>query len=350
MADLKLSPVELRQRRIMASWLFVVCAMVFGMVVLGGLTRLTHSGLSMVDWHPVTRWLPPMNQAEWQELFAKYQKFPQYKELNIGMTVEEFKDIFWLEFIHRLWGRVLGVVFGVPLVIFLVQGWVKGSLKWKLALAFILGGLQGVLGWYMVKSGLIDRPDVSQYRLAAHLGAALVIYGYLWWLILELLIAVDPGKAVDPKRPMLRGSICLLGLVALTIVSGAFVAGLDAGFAYNTFPLMGGQLIPDGLFELMPIYLNFFENITTVQFDHRVLAILALGLSGAVWEIGRRRGISGRLAVASHLVLGTASLQVVLGVSTLLLMVPVSLASLHQANAFVLFGAIVWLVFEIQRR
>ena len=149
MADLKLSPIELRQRRIMAAWLFVVCAMVFGMVVLGGLTRLTHSGLSMVDWHPVTRWLPPMNQAEWQELFAKYQKFPQYKELNIGMTVEEFKGIFWLEFIHRLWGRMLGIVFGIPLVIFLMRGWVKGSFKWKLTLAFVLGGLQGVLpnGW-----------------------------------------------------------------------------------------------------------------------------------------------------------------------------------------------------------
>jgi cytochrome c oxidase assembly protein subunit 15 len=349
-ADVKLSPVELRQRRIMAAWLFWACAMVFGMVVLGGLTRLTHSGLSMVDWHPVTGWLPPMSQVEWQALFAKYQEFPQYKKLNVGMTVEEFKNIFWLEFIHRLWGRLLGVVFGVPLVIFMVKGWVKGALTWKLLLALVLGGLQGVLGWYMVKSGLIDRPDVSQYRLAAHLGAALVIYGYLWWLILELLVAVDPSKAVQSTRPLLRGGNILLGMIALTIVSGAFVAGLDAGFAYNTFPLMGGRLIPDGLFELTPIYLNFFENITMVQFNHRVLAIAVLVVSISVWALRRRRGMSGRLAVASHVVLGAVCLQVVLGVSTLLLMIPVGLASLHQANAFVLFGAIVWLVFEIRRR
>jgi len=333
----------------MAAWLFVVCAMVFAMVVLGGLTRLTHSGLSMVDWHPVTGWLPPMDQTEWQAFFAKYQQFPQYKELNAGMTVDEFKNIFWLEFIHRLWGRLIGVVFAVPLVIFYARGWITGALKRKLIFAFVLGGLQGVLGWYMVKSGLVDRPDVSQYRLAAHLGAALVIYGYLWWLVFELLSPEYVGESVNLNRPLFYLAICLLVMVAVTIVSGAFVAGLDAGLSYNTFPLMAGKLVPDGLIELTPVYLNFFENITTVQFDHRVFAILVLGLSVIIWALGLRWGITARLVVASYLVLGAACLQVVLGVSTLLLSVPVSLASLHQANAFVFFWAIIWLVFEIRR-
>ncbi|MGY9013741.1 MAG: COX15/CtaA family protein [Rhodospirillales bacterium] len=343
------SLIELRQRRKMAVWLLTVCAMVFAMVVLGGLTRLTHSGLSMVDWYPVTRWLPPMSEIEWQAMFAKYQNSPQYKLLNVGMTVNEFENIFWLEFVHRLWGRLIGLVFAVPFIIFVARGWIAGALKWKLLLALVLGGLQGVLGWYMVKSGLVDRPDVSQYRLAAHLVAALIIYGYLLWLFLELFSSNSSRGDVGQRPPILRGSVVLLIFAGITISSGAFVAGLDAGLSYNTFPLMGGQLVPNGLLELTPAYLNFFENITTVQFDHRVLAFFVFVISASIWIKGIKKGMSGRLAIASHFVFASICLQVILGILTLLLLVPVGLAALHQANAFILFGAIVWLVFETQR-
>jgi cytochrome c oxidase assembly protein subunit 15 len=347
--NISLSATELQQRRKMAVWIFTLCAMVLAMVVLGGLTRLTHSGLSMVDWYPVTRWLPPITQAEWEVFFIKYQNSPQYKLLNAGMTIDEFKNIFWLEFIHRLWGRFIGLVFAVPFLIFLALGWISGALKWKLLLALVLGGFQGILGWYMVKSGLVDRPDVSQYRLAAHLVAALLIYGYLIWLFLELvsqnLVRVD----VPQRLPTFRGSILLLIFSTITISSGAFVAGLDAGLSYNTFPLMDGQLVPDGLLSLAPAYLNFFENITTVQFIHRILALFVFVISVIIWVNSIRKGISGRLAIASHLVFGSIVLQVLLGVTTLLFLVPIGLAALHQANAFILFGAIVWLVFERRR-
>ncbi len=340
-------PAERDRRKIIAAWLFAVAAFVVGMIILGGLTRLTHSGLSMVDWRPVTGWLPPLTEAEWEGVFSRYRAYPEYQKLNPGMTLGEFKSIFRLEYVHRLWGRIIGVAFAAPLAVFLLKGWVGRDLAPKLVFLFILGGLQGVMGWYMVKSGLVSRPDVSQYRLAAHLFLALVILGYLLWLGLGLVRSRAPDEPAGPSgREPARRAWGLLGLVFVTAISGAFVAGLDAGLAYNTFPLMDGELVPQGLFELSPAYLNFFENITTVQFDHRVLAILALAGVLAFWGWARKTPLAPGQRLALNVMAIVALVQVGLGISTLVLAVPVPLAVLHQGGAVALFSAAVWLVRE----
>ena len=327
--------------RPIAAWLITMVAMVAAMVVLGGLTRLTHSGLSMVEWKPLTGWLPPQGGGEWEEAFAGYRQSPEYKAFNEGMTLSEFKAIFWLEFTHRLWGRLIGVAFFVPFVIFMLKGWVRGPLAVKLAAMFVLGGLQGVLGWYMVKSGLVDQPDVSQYRLAAHLGLALLIMGVMLWVAMGLLDS-RPGRGG-------ANSIAAAGIFALvfmTALSGGFVAGLDAGFSYNTFPLMEGGLIPDGLFALDPVSVNFFENVATVQFTHRWLAMFVLVAVAAYWIVAKRARLGRRQRLAANVMAVVAAIQVGLGVSTLVLVVPVPLAAAHQAGAMILFCASLWAVHE----
>jgi heme a synthase len=334
--------------RIIAFWLFSLCAMVFVMVVLGGVTRLTHSGLSMVDWKPLVGWLPPMDKLEWEAAFARYRQFPEYKELNATMTLSGFKSIFWLEYLHRLWGRIIGLAFLLPFAVFLFKGWVRGPLVWKLLVAFILGGLQGVLGWYMVKSGLVARPDVSQYRLVAHLGAALVVYGYMFWLGLELLFPAR--KAPSTARPFSLAASLIAGLVFVTILSGGFVAGLGAGVAYNTFPLMDGQWIPDAIFPYEPLFRNFFEDITTVQFDHRILAeITVLVVLGFYW-VARKNTLLSKKGCQSTAILAVAVvLQAALGISTLVLAVPIALAAAHQALGVVVFTCALWAAYEMRR-
>ncbi len=350
-----LHPDVQRRSRMIAWWLLVVAAMVFVMVVIGGVTRLTHSGLSMVDWRPVTGWLPPLTEARWEAVFGGYQTSPEFKEVNAGMTLEDFKGIFWLEYIHRLWGRLIGVAFFVPFVTFLILKWVDRRLAPKLFVMFVLGGLQGVLGWYMVKSGLVDRPDVSQYRLTAHLAAALLIYGYIVWVAFGLLFpkpegGPKPGECPKPgEGAPARGwrfAVTLCAMVFVTVLSGGFVAGLDAGFAYNTFPLMDGELFPEHLFALSPFFINFFEDVTTVQFTHRVLALSTLGLVTVFWFVLRRGEVSGPARSASTILLAVAALQVTLGVSTLVLIVPVPLAAAHQAVAVVLLTAALWSAFQ----
>lgn len=339
-----------KRNRIIALWLICVCLMVYAMVVLGGVTRLTHSGLSMVEWKPATGWLPPMNETQWQDVFAKYQQHPEYKELNTGMTQEEFKSIFWFEFLHRLWGRLIGVAFLAPFLIFLARGWVDRALAWKLSAMFVLGGLQGVLGWYMVKSGLTDRPDVSQYRLTAHLGAALVVYGYMLWVALGLLWPKAPptGQAVTGSRGLGRFACVLAALVFVTALSGGFVAGLDAGLVYNTFPLMDGEWVPQGLLDMEPAYVNFFENITAVQFDHRLLGESVFILVAIFWLSARKVVVGARPRLAVNFLALAASVQVGLGIGTLLLAVPVALASAHQAGAVALFTAALWTAHELR--
>ncbi len=318
-----------------AYWLLAVCAAIFFMVVLGGATRLTHSGLSMVEWEPIVGIIPPLDQAEWEETFEKYKQTPEY-QLNLGMDVEGFKSIFMLEYIHRVWGRMIGLIFLLPFLYFLIKGKIKKPLIPKMVIMFVLGALQGGMGWYMVKSGLVNDPQVSQYRLTAHLAAAFVIYAYIFWTAMNLLFTKPKPHVID-TRPLQRFALFVTGLLSFTILSGGFVAGLKAGLAYNTFPLMDGHFIPDNMFALEPWYRNFFDNIAAVQFDHRLLAEISLLVVIALWFVSRRYHLTARARTAIHLLLAMAGVQVMLGIATLLLVVPVWLGTTHQGGAVVLF-------------
>ncbi|MBL4692450.1 MAG: COX15/CtaA family protein [Magnetovibrio sp.] len=334
----------------MATWLFTVAGMVLFMVILGGLTRLTHSGLSIVEWKLFTGWVPPLNEADWEMLFAKYQNFPEFHKTNPDMDVQGFKGIFWLEFIHRVWGRLLGFAFFLPFAVFMMRGWVRVSdgLFWKLVGLLALGGSQGVMGWFMVMSGLVDRPDVSQYRLTAHFGLALLIIIALIWVALNLLNK-DPYDPHHQDAGILSGASKALFLLAfITALSGGFVAGLDAGFAYNTFPLMDGGIVPGGLFDYDPWYMAPFEDITTVQFDHRTLAESTFVVIMIIWYKSKSLHLAPRARRAVHALGMMACVQVALGISTLLLVVPVSLASLHQIGAVVLLSIATWCMHELR--
>lgn len=325
------TPRQIASRRSIALWLFVVAGMIAAMVVLGGLTRLTGSGLSITEWKPIHGALPPLSDAEWQEEFDAYKAIPQYQKINRGMTVDEFKSIFWWEWAHRNLGRLIGLAFLIPFVAFLTIGRVERALLPRLTGLFILGGLQGALGWFMVMSGLKDRVDVSQYRLVAHLGLALVIYAAILWTALPLWRGEWP--AASAQHPLYRGSLAVLGLIFVQILLGGFVAGLDAGLTYNTWPLMDGKLIPDGLF---PTWLAPFEDVTTVQFNHRIMAYVVTAAVVAHWVLARRAKVTGVAATTSHLLLVTVFAQVLLGIWTLLEVVPVALGALHQAGAVAL--------------
>lgn len=318
-----------------AYWLLAVCAAIFFMIVLGGVTRLTHSGLSMVEWEPIMGIVPPLNQAEWEATFEKYKQFPEY-QLNLDMDLDGFKSIFFLEYVHRVWGRMIGLLFLLPFLYFLVKGYIKKPMMPKMVIMFVLGGLQGVMGWYMVKSGLVNDPQVSQYRLTVHLTAAFVIYAYIFWTAMNLLFTRPKPHVID-ARPLQRFAWWVTGLLSVTIISGGFVAGLKAGLAYNTFPLMDGHFIPHNMFALEPWYRNFFDNIAAVQFDHRLLAEISLLLVAALWFVSRRYHLTARARTAFHLLLAMTGVQVILGVATLLLVVPTWLGATHQGGAVVLF-------------
>jgi len=253
-------------------WLILIAAMIFLMIVIGALTRLTESGLSMVEWRPVTGWLPPLSDAAWQAELQKYLSSPQGRLINRGFTVAEFKEIFWLEYIHRVWGRLIGLAFALPLAWFWLRGSLTPALKPRLAALLVLGGLQGAMGWAMVASGLVDRPAVSHYRLAAHLLLAIILYSYTVWLILEM----SPRAVRRDDASTRRWASVLIGLLLVTLCWGALVAGLRAGSAHNTFPTMSGHWVPPGLFELAPAWINPFEN-----HDHPVRASMAGQAAGA---------------------------------------------------------------------
>jgi cytochrome c oxidase assembly protein subunit 15 len=309
------------ERRRIAAWLLLCAALVCAIVVVGGVTRLTRSGLSIVEWQPLVGAVPPLSAADWQELFAKYQATPEYRHVNLGMDLEGFKRIFWWEYAHRLLGRLIGLVYLLPFLWFLARRSIERPLAWKLWGVFALGALQGGLGWFMVMSGLVDDPRVSQFRLTAHLGVALAIIAAQLWLALGLLRPPAGGRS--------RLGIALAGLVFLMALSGAMVAGLRAGAAYNTFPLMNGHLVPPEILMLEPWWRNFGYNMATVQFVHRSFFwLLALLVPLAWW--------TGRAQASAHALFAAFVLQATLGVATLLLGVPVALAASHQAGAVLL--------------
>lgn len=327
-------------------WLYVVAAMVLAILVVGGITRLTHSGLSITEWEPINGAFPPLTDADWAREFEHYQQIPQYKLLNLGMSMHEFQYIFWWEWLHRELARLIGVVFAIPFLVFLFQRRFTWNLALPLAGLFVLGGLQGAVGWWMVSSGLETLTSVSQYRLATHLGTALLLFLALIWVARRL----GPARPV-PANAQPAATALLLVLVFVQIIAGAFVAGLDAGQGYNTWPLMDGALVPDGLGAMDPWWKNIFENALTVQFIHRTIAYVIVLYVAALW-IWRRgeggfAGANGWLPRIAILVL----LQAALGITTLLLAVPLPLALGHQALAFMLAGATcAWLADITPRR
>jgi cytochrome c oxidase assembly protein subunit 15 len=318
--------------------------MVFATMVIGGVTRLTHSGLSIVEWKPLIGALPPLTEAHWMELFAKYQQTPEFQKVNHDMTLDGFKFIFWWEWAHRLSGRTIGVVFFLPYAWFLLRGQLRGALAAKVFGFFVLGGLQGAMGWYMVQSGLVDDPRVSHYRLASHLGLAFILFGLMGWTGLAML----QPRAVAPAPTLTRRlGMWLVALVFVMVLSGALVAGIHAGLAYNTFPLMNGDFLPPETFALDPWWQNFLTNMATVQFDHRLIAWTLMGLiPWFSWRIWHETPAARAPAVALTLWL---AVQVSLGIATLLLRVPVALGAMHQAGAMVLFGLLLWANHAIRR-
>ncbi len=334
--------------RPIARWLLLCCAMVLAMAVIGAITRLTESGLSMVEWRPLIGILPPLSEAEWQRVFGLYKATPEYRVFNAWMELEDFKRIFWWEWFHRLWGQLIGFVFLIPFLRFWVQGRIPGDLWPKLAGLFLLGGLQGVVGWYMVRSGLVDRPEVSHYRLALHLGMAIVIYGLLLRTALGLLDPLPLAGWRPEAGRLRRHARWAMGLVAATIVWGAFVAGTDAGLAYNSFPLMNGHLIPPEVANLTPWWLNPLENTAAIQLIHRGLAI-ATGLAVlALWLRVRAARLPGRAGDAARLAALLTLVQIGLGIATLLSVVWIPVAAAHQAGAILVVSALVWLLHALR--
>ena len=326
-------------------WLFAIAGLVFAMVVVGGATRLTGSGLSITEWQPILGVVPPTNEAAWQDAFEKYRQIPEYSHINPGMSLEGFKAIYWWEWTHRLLGRLIGIVFFIPFVVFLARGGIPRAAIPRIAALFALGAAQGALGWFMVKSGLSDRVDVSQYRLAAHLALATAIGVYAFWLALSIGEPAPTERDAPARkshRPGRLGAVILAGLVYLQIIAGAFVAGLKAGHASNTWPLMNGEIIPPGLDAFSPWYVNLFENPLTAQFAHRALAyaiaIFAAAFAVYAWNAERSRAFRLPMLTITAAVL----IQIALGVATIVYGVPLAIALAHQAAAILVLAVALW--------
>lgn len=325
-----------RKNKIIVTWLYTGLFLVLLMVVIGGITRLTHSGLSMVDWKLIGGTIPPLTEQAWEEAFDKYKQFPEYQKTNYGMELSAFKAIFFWEYLHRLLGRLLGIVFIIPYLIFISKGWVKGALNKKLFVLLLLGALQGGLGWFMVKSGLVDRPSVSHFRLAIHLSAAFSLLVYIFWLIMDL---TKISRIKDSKISKL--AVLLLVLVTVQIVYGAFTAGLKAGLIHPTFPLMGGKIFPDSPAAFSS--LDFVNNPFNIQFVHRTVAWVIFFFSIYVWSKVKKSAVAN---CAAHPVLLAVCVQFLLGVGTLIFHVPVALAVIHQLGAVFVLLAVVRLIYK----
>lgn len=330
-----------RDGRRIAIWLFFMTALVALMVLVGGATRLTDSGLSITEWKPVTGAIPPLSAADWSAEFEKYKTIPEYELVNSGMSLGEFKQIYWWEWGHRFLGRLIGIAFFVPMVFFLATRAARGGLAARLIAFFLLGGAQGALGWWMVSSGLTERVDVSQYRLAAHLSLAVLLGALMFWTGLSLW----QGKHADGSeqlRALQLPAFGLVGLISLQIFLGAFVAGLRAGRTYNTWPLMNGKFFPDGYFYQSPSFNDLFETIEAVQFNHRIGAYLVAAGAVAFWWRARNTAI-GR---ASAVLLVGVLFQIMLGIWTLLAATPISLGLAHQAGALFVLGAALYVAHQ----
>ena len=328
----------MRDNRYVRGWLLIGCIMIFSMVIVGGITRLTHSGLSMSDYNLITGTIPPLNEAEWEQAFELYKQYPEFQKLNYDFTVEDFKKIYFWEWFHRVMGRLIGLVFIIPFGYFLIRKQLSAATIKKAIILLVLGGFQGFLGWFMVKSGLIDRPDVSHYRLAAHLSTAFITFAYTLWVMLDLRF--PESKPVQPgMRNLIRFSLVVL---MIQIIYGAFVAGLDAGFLHNHWPMMsdGKWMHPTVYTEQDPTYLNFLEGKSGVQFVHRYLAYVVLILMLLIWRKSRKYDPSPNQQLGIQLVLISVGLQFVLGVLTLIYQVPLWLGVAHQAGALILLAAL----------
>ncbi|TMJ36092.1 MAG: heme A synthase [Alphaproteobacteria bacterium] len=316
------------------AWLWFAAFLVFTMVIVGGATRLTDSGLSITEWQPLLGAIPPLTEADWLAAFGKYKLIPEYSQVNQGMSLAEFKFIYWWEWTHRFLGRFIGLVMVLPFLAFWLTRRIEPRLVARLIVLIVLGGLQGALGWYMVESGLVDRIDVSQYRLAAHLSLATFIFGAMVWTAL----GIGDRTGHRPRTSRQWAALGLAALVLLQIAAGGFVAGLDASMGYNTWPFMDRQWIPRGLLIMEPAWRNFFENAMTVQFDHRLIAYsVALYAALYTWRVQ---------SPAALAVIAAVALQVALGIATLLAQVPLSLGLMHQAGAMIVFATAIWAVHE----
>lgn len=338
--------LEEKTKKFIKIWLGITTLMVLCMVFIGGITRLTDSGLSMVEWKPLLGAIPPMNESEWSVVFEKYKQYPEYKIQNHRMNLEEFKFIFFWEYFHRLFGRLIGVVFILPYAFLFVRKKLNKSWNRKLLVALILGGSQGLLGWFMVKSGLVDRPDVSHFRLAAHFGLALIIMGYLLWLIFELM-----GKNIEKITPVFAGAKKLLAAFSATLILqityGAFVAGLDAGVGFNTFPKMGKYWIPNGMFSSGNVLDTLINSNVGVQFVHRFIGWILLILAIALFAYAWKKLPHGKVRIGMMVVGGLTLAQFALGAATILSKVALPLASAHQVMACVLSAAVLKAVYDL---
>ncbi len=336
--------------RAVGRWLLVLSGMVLVQVMLGAVTRLTDSGLSIMEWKPIMGAIPPLSDAEWHRVFDIYRQIAEYQVVNAGMSLDEFKSIFWWEYLHRLWGRLIGVAFLVPFLWFWAKGQLRGARARRVFAIFILGGLQGVMGWVMVMSGFADRTDVSQYRLVAHLMLALLIYGLLLWQALNLL-QPSSFEVADAQRDRLwRNGLIMTALITLEIAIGGFVAGLDGGLIYNNFPMMGEHWIAADLFHLSPWWINFFENPGAAQFLHRLMSgFVAIALISMTVR-GRRAELPRPLKRRFYYLPLGLLLQAALGIATLMLVVPLPLAVAHQAGAFLLITISLYVMHGLKAR
>lgn len=332
-------------RRSVGRWLLCVALLVFTMVVVGGITRLTESGLSIVDWRPVSGILPPLSEADWQAAFDAYKQYPEYQIMNRGMTLSEFQTIFWWEYVHRLLGRLIGFVFAVPLVYFWMRKSIPRGYGPRLLGLLFLGGAQGLLGWFMVKSGLVDHPEVSHYRLAAHLTLAFIIFAALFWTALDLLGHRRPSR----DAVLGKWGRWILLLLFLQIIMGGLVAGLKAGYTFNTWPLMEGSFIPEHYMAMTPVWQNILDNTATVQFNHRMGAYLLVILSFFLLLKTFARRAPGQVRFLAGLLFTVLCLQMTIGILTVLYAVPVALGAVHQAMALVVLAVVLMFVHRFRK-